>query len=127
MSRSTAGDTAGLVAFCTVQDNTSFGADFRIAKQEQGLASGALDQGAWRHTLTDRSDADVGPPSGFAIPPGTTRNTHVFYFRHPDVVGCMLLEGRGGPIASFNYGLEMRLRTWYDDGWHAIAGGNNAN
>src|SRR5207245_3916009 len=28
----TSGGTANLIGFCTVQDNTSFGADFRIAK-----------------------------------------------------------------------------------------------
>lgn len=121
----TNGDESGLVAFCTVQDNSSFSADFRIAKQEQAIGPGAFDLGAWRHVLVDRNDADVGFSPLFTIPPGATRNTHVFYFRHPDVVGCSLLANRGGPIAGFNYGLEMRLRVWKDSGWEVVAGGNN--
>ena len=58
----------GIISFCTVQDNTSFGADFRIAKQEVGNGGmaypgdslGAQDNHVARETLVD-ADAVVAP------------------------------------------------------------------
>jgi hypothetical protein len=41
----TSGGTANLIGFCTVQDNTSFGADFRIAKSYGSPSSSFFAQG----------------------------------------------------------------------------------
>jgi hypothetical protein len=117
-----------LVSFCTVQDNTSFGADFRIAKQE---FNGFGIFGAMRSSA-HRSPVLVGPiqvpgvvqPNSFAIPPGSSRNAHVVYFRHPDFVSCVLTTVAGLPAPS--YGLEMRLSHLDQAGWRVVAGGNDA-
>lgn len=121
---------AGLISFCTVQDNTHFGADFRIAKQElswYGRILAAQDETAMRwswSTNEDPIDAQVIGAT-FAIPAGASRNVHVMYFRHPDNVGCALndLEGRSLGAA---YGLEMRMRVLDSDGWRVLAGGNDS-
>ena len=116
----------GLISFCTVQDNTSFGADFRIAKQEYGnggLANpgdtiGAQDNHVARETLVS-ADA-VG--RNFEIGTGVASNTHVMYFRHPDYVQCELIDPATGNRALSGYGLEMRL---LDQDGVVIAGGND--
>ena len=119
---------AALVAFCTVQDNTSFGADFRIAKQEGGPlgVAGAKDDMA-RHVTYETASIKVGLPNGnfetqpFSIAAGDNVNTHVFYFHNPDIIGCALYDPvMSAPIDS-TYGLEMRLSR---DG-AVVAGGND--
>ena len=122
----------GLVSFCTVQDNTSFGADFRISKQEWGgcievcTGDGAQDGHVNRRTLV-QSDLRVpgeALPRAFAIPAGSNhQNTHLLFFRHPDRVQCEIQDPGTGQRAGGNYGLEMRLL----DGatLAVIAGGNN--
>ncbi|OGT59800.1 MAG: hypothetical protein A3E01_14665 [Gammaproteobacteria bacterium RIFCSPHIGHO2_12_FULL_63_22] len=124
-----------LITFCTVQDNTSFGADFRIGKQEQGLSEGSLipnpfgqDDGALRESLVG---TDIRMPTGpgmsasrpFVIPVGETGNTHVMYFRHPDWVACDIINAATGVRALRTYGLELRLVA--SDGLTVLAGGND--
>lgn len=122
------GPSTGLMTFCTVQDNTSFGADFRIGKQELGFGGipGAQDEGAMRWTFNDAEEAIDNEVSGapLAIPAGASRNIHLFYFRHPDVISCGLLDDDLSEINQ-SYGLEMRLRVHDDDGWRVLAGGND--
>ncbi len=122
------GPDSGLITFCTVQDNTSFGADFRIGKQEYAFSvvPGAQDEGAMRWTFNDAEDAIDSEVVGaaFAIPAGASRNIHLFYFRHPDVISCGLLDNNGNDITA-TYGLEMRLRVHDPDGWRVLAGGND--
>jgi hypothetical protein len=107
---SNAGGWQGIVAFCTVQDNTSFGADFRIAKTGYGLQGLASEDGTAAREAARKAD-----PFGraFAIGVGSSANTHVVYFRNPDTVQCRLLD----PVTSLpldaSSGLEMRL---YDTG-----------
>lgn len=108
---------APVVGFCTVQDNSSFGADFRIAKPDQdpfcpdeGCDSGMGDGHVMRYTLA-KSDIAIGGLAGstFSIPAGPNhQNSHVMYFRHPDVIGCRLRKPDGS-LAAPDYGLEMRL------------------
>jgi hypothetical protein len=110
-----------MVAFCTVQDNTSFGADFRIAKQEvpDGFdGNGAQDGQAQRISETS---ADV-LGRAFELTPNSasSSNTHLMYFRHPDYVSCKLLDAFGAD-ATQAYGLEMRLLA--QDASTVIAGG----
>jgi hypothetical protein len=123
-------ETPALLTFCTVQDNTSYGADFRIGKQEfaWGEHAGAQDWAAIRaqFVVTEPAvDEQAGAP--LVIPAGASRNVHLFYFRHPDLLTCGLMSSN--QTASFlgpGYGLELRLRVQDQDGsWRVIAGGNN--
>lgn len=120
---------AGIVAFCTVQDNTSFGADFRIAKQEFDpfvQVPGPHDGLASRWTFSTQEEAIDSETQGaqLAIPAGATRNIHSFYFRHPDLLSCSLFDPALNPLAPA-YGLEMRLRVHDPDGWKTLVGGND--
>ena len=118
-------DRPALMSFCTVQDNTSFGADFRIAKQEwgKGWELGGQD-GHVRRDYVDLREvvgsSGVGRP--FTIQAGATgRNTHVMYFRHPDWVSCELVAVATEQRLLPAYGLEMRM---LNDKGAVIAGGN---
>jgi hypothetical protein len=118
------GGEPGLMTFCTVQDNTSFGADFRIGKQEFGFsdAEGQFNVGGQDdHVLRDSTiSADIlGRP--FEIPAAVVSNTHVMYFRHPDRVQCEIIDPATGVRADAAYGLEMRL---LDKNGAVVAGGN---
>lgn len=122
----------GIISFCTVQDNTSFGADFRIAKQESAVfgnnvpfGPGAYDGIAMRASLTYANPGTAGSQP-FSITVGLgQQNTHVFYFRHPDWISCELVGGPGNVTRLVpEDGLEMRLLAWdATTGWTAIAGG----
>jgi hypothetical protein len=121
---------AALMSFCTVQDNTSFSADFRIGKQQYAYGDGVggpRDEIADRFTVVTAEEPIDGATTGtpLAIPPGATRNVHSIYFRHPDEVGCLILD-QGGAAAPATYGLELRLRVLDPDGWRVLAGGNDA-
>ena len=126
----------GVMTFCTVQDNSSFGADFRIGKQAGGISHGSLgdsisgqDDGALRDSQVAADVAlATGPGTaasrGFSIPAGETSNAHVLYFRHPDYVACQLEDPATGLLIGSGYGLEMRLMA--SDGLTVLAGGNDA-
>lgn len=125
------GSGVGLITFCTVQDNTSFGADFRIGKQESahGIVPGAQDEGAMRLTFSETEEAIDSQDFGadLAIPAGASRNVHQFYFRHPDVISCELqIPGNNHYLVTPAYGLEMRLRVHDPDMWRVLAGGNDS-
>jgi hypothetical protein len=126
----------GILAFCTVQDNTSFGADFRIAKQEQNFGGdfgfggiGAQDDLAARESwLLEDMRTNTGGSTyanrPFAVGTGVAAaNTHVMYFRHPDWIQCELIDPDTAVRATNGYGLEMRMVA--NDGATVIAGGNN--
>jgi hypothetical protein len=120
---------AGLLTYCTVQDNSSYAADFRIGKQESafgGTMPGAQDGTATRWTYVAREMAVDQEIDGaiLSIPAGASRNVHVFYFHHPDVVNCNLIEH--WDYATPAYGLELRLRVRDANGWQTLAGGNDA-
>ena len=116
----------GILSFCTVQDNTSFGADFRIAKQELGKSGqvasiGAQDDHVSRDSTVSAEAAQSAGARSFAIPAGAATNTHVVYFRHPDWVQCELIDPGTNQRAQAGYGLEMRLVA--QNGTSVIAGG----
>ena len=127
------GGTPNVVAFCTVQDNTSFGADFRIGKQFYGfsMAQGgagspfAQDDHVMRRTetmasipLTDGAGGIVAQP--FVIPANGGSNAHLIQFRKPDWASCDVVQpGTLMPLS----GLEIRLLY----GNTVIAGGNDVN
>ena len=110
----------GLMSFCTVQDNTSFGADFRIGKAAYGtLGIGTNDGMAARETVS-KVDAQGRV---FEIGAGSSANTHVVYFRHPDTVQCQLLNPVTFAPLTAASGLEMRAA---DAALTTVVGGNNA-
>ncbi len=119
-------DEPALMAFCTVQDNTSFGADFRVAKQELGAGGqafpgdviGSQDNHVTRNTLTTVDS--VG--RSFTIAAGANVNTHMVYFRHPDYVQCEIIDPGTNVRALAAYGLEIRM---LDQDGLVVAGGNN--
>ena len=120
----------GLMSFCTVQDNTSFGADFRIGKQFFGWGtqySGVAQQDD--HVVRNATvgfDIKVSGDTtarAFTLPAGALMNTHVVYFRHPDFVQCEIIDPATGSRASATYGLDIRLR---DQLLNNIAGGAGA-
>jgi hypothetical protein len=106
--------SSGVIAFCTVQDNTSFGADFRIAKQEgapggEDAGPGLLLTGPWddrdrREVWVDHDS--LGRP--FEINAGNSSNTHVIYAHHPDYLFCEIINPTTGVRALPAYGLEIR-------------------
>ena len=122
----------GLMSFCTVQDNTNFGADFRIGKQFRGYGTqysgiGAQDDHVSRDTTVAYDIKMTGDttPRAFSIPASTaatSANTHVVYFRHPDYVACEIIDPATNLRAVATYGLEMRLRDQY---LNTLAGGAN--
>lgn len=122
--------SAGLMAFCTVQDNTSFGADFRIAKQERGYLGGSVyrlgsaDDHVNRFTspFFDQPTSD-SPGVKFQLGDGNSANTHVIYFRHPDWIQCELIEPSSDTRFQPPNGLEMRMIA--NDGQTVVAGGND--
>ena len=58
----------------------------------------------------------------FTIAPGMNSNTHLFYFRHPDEVGCEIADPVSHDPVPADYGLELRLIG--PDGSTVLAGGN---
>lgn len=111
----------GIMAFCTVQDNSSFGADFRIAKQEFGNWGIGSQDGhvvrtearATRDVFGRRFEIDAGLNNA---------NTHVTHFRHPDFIQCSLRDPQTDAVLPASYGIEMRVR---DRSGNVVAGGNN--
>jgi hypothetical protein len=104
------------MAFCTVQDNSSFGADFRIAKP----FGYPKDDHALRRT---QQTSDIYGRA-FALAP----NNHATYyldFRTPDIVGCDLINPADNSLLPANSGIEMHIReTDGTPAGMAITGGN---
>ena len=95
----------GLMTFCTVQDNSSFGADFRIGKTANGSMGIGSNDGMAARKIVQTKDAQNRP---FEIGAGSSANTHVVYFRHPDVIQCRLLDPVTMAPLTAASGLEMR-------------------
>ena len=119
----------GLMTFCTVQDNTSFGADFRIGKQEEGFSTpyssiGAQDDEVSRNSVASEDVLFSGlvTPRQFDLPGGAFSNTHVIYFRHPDRIQCELVNPATSVRLTADDSMEMRL---LDADGNLVAGGDN--
>ncbi len=107
-----------LLGFCTVQDNTSFGADFRISKNWDAadntrfrLNCFAADFGANPGECTTTLQ-----PSAPEVPNATTKLRLITRVYAPDTVNCSIISSRSGD-------LEMRLVREFPAG--VVAGGNN--
>lgn len=88
----------GVIAYCTVENTSTRNADFRIAK-----ASPVFDNHVSRTVVENFDEGGAVFTTGAS---GTERNRHIVYFKHPDVVEC-LLGPSGGTDNSAN--LEMIL------------------
>lgn len=117
--QATSGYGRGLMTFCTVQDNTSFGADFRISKQAFGSWGEGSEDGHVVRTYAWEDQDLYGHL--FQIGAGNSANTHTTLFRHPDYVSCSLLNPADDTVLPASSGLEMRLLHM----GNVIAGGNN--
>lgn len=109
---------AAVTSFCTVQDNTSFSADFRIGKQLQGqsivqnFTSSPLaqDDHVARRTVTLKNVPLTDGAGGFAsqdfvIPASGASNAHLFQLRNPDWISCSVESTGDMPLNN----LEIRL------------------
>ncbi len=76
----------GVIAFCTVQNNTTTDADFRIAK-----ASPVFDNHVARLVVDDHDEENTPFKTGSVST--DDRNRHVVYFKHPDYIECLLGGG----------------------------------
>lgn len=129
-------ESPGLLSFCTVQDNTSFNADFRIGKQElfSNFMVGSQDQQRYRDIVASgdlklpgtAALRTFGIPNAITAPSGDSSNDHLFQFQHPDVVSCEVRNPATNARALASYGLEMRLLAFRGGVWVPIAGGNDA-
>lgn len=93
--------TKPFMAFCTVQDNASFGADFRIAEP----LGYPMSEHSARRTFWDR-DA-LG--RGFSLAPGG-HQAFFLNFHVPDIIGCDLVNPTTQAILPANNGIELYLR-----------------
>jgi YD repeat-containing protein len=104
---------AALVGYCTVQDNYSFGADFRLAKSRDA------DDASQRRVVHLGHDG-----TGVLIDPAiindlTRKHVYVTALRHPDALTCSVVGPRSAD-------LELRLREPGPLGTTTVrAGGNN--
>jgi hypothetical protein len=106
-----------MIAFCTVQDNTSFGADFRIAKTLNAADPGQQRLNCVAASFGVNDCTNTLLPSAPEVPNATTKVRLLTEIRAPDTVRCSVL---GGGTAN----LEMRLVRDFDDA--VLAGGDNA-
>jgi len=76
----------GVIAFCTVENTSTRNADFRMAK-----SSPVFDNHNSRLWVENVDEAGATFTTGSSA--GNDRNRHVVYFKHPDVVECLLGGG----------------------------------
>lgn len=107
-----------LLAFCTVQDNTSFGADFRIAKQRNGGDGTRIRNSCWATVWSANACTNTLEPWAPTIANGATKARWATFVYAPDTVVCSLK----GPRAA---DLEMRLGRYVNGVFTILAGGNN--
>jgi len=99
-----AGEPA-FVAFCTVQESTFFGADFRIAKSTDSLNDGQKRVACiGMDSCSDAVPSTVQPEQ---IADVTQKNIYSMIITQPDFVSCNLVSTR---LAD----LQMQLRQWGD-------------
>lgn len=107
-----------MLAFCTVQDNTSFGADFRISKNWDAADTTRLRLNCFgaNFGVNPGECTTTLQPSAPAVPNATTKIRLITRVYAPDTVSCSLISTRSAD-------LEMRLVREFPAG--VVAGGNN--
>jgi len=94
--------TAALISFCTVQESTFFGADFRMAQPLQTLDG-------TRQRPLDSSGLN------FTVVSYTAMMRHDVTFRHPDFIRCVI-DSPSAPV------LQLRIKS---PSGAVVAGGTN--
>jgi hypothetical protein len=116
---STNNPATAFVAFCTQQDNLSFGADFRIAKTDD---EGNITKFQTRcRGTSDPACTVLNSPAAYSLSSGQQHRFSMF-IHHPDYLRCDIV----GPNAG---NLEIRLLSPAPAGQAvgpAVAGGNDA-
>lgn len=99
------GATPAMVALCTVQESTFFGADFRIAKSTDSLNNAQKRVACiGMDVCSDPAPSTVQPEK---ISDVTQKNIYSMIITQPDFVSCNLVSTR---LAD----LQMQLRQWGD-------------
>jgi len=101
----TSGGSPAMVSFCTVQESTFFGADFRIAKSLD-----AMNNGQRRTACIGMDNCGAATPSALQpeqITDATQKNVYSTIIEQPDFVSCNLVSSRLTD-------LQMQLRQWGD-------------
>ncbi|HSD00244.1 MAG TPA: hypothetical protein VLI21_15160, partial [Casimicrobiaceae bacterium] len=105
-----------LIAYCTVQENTLFSADFRIAKTLNEADPGKFRLNCFGVSFGVGTCTNSLQPGAPAVPNATTKIRMLTRIHAPDTINCSIIS------ASTN--LEMRLVR--DSDGAVLAGGNNA-
>ncbi len=105
-----------LIAYCTVQENTSFSADFRIAKTLNEADPGKFRLNCFGVSFGVGTCTNSLQPGAPAVPNGTTKIRMLTRIHAPDTINCSIIS------ASTN--LEMRLVRDSDGAVLAGAAGN---
>ena len=114
----TAANSPALIAFCTVQDNVYFGADFRIAKSRD-----ALDNGQRRvRCINGNADcSDVGA-TPYQITDVTKKDGFRLLVRPPDYIFCTILGAQASQME-----LALLPAGTFAPGGTIVAGGPGQN
>ena len=110
-------EAATLLAFCTVQDNTFFGADFRIAKNQHGADPTRMRNLCWAAQWSGNSCTDTLQSWAPSIPNAVTKQRTLMHLYAPDTVVCSLVGSRKND-------LELRL-VRFGPSFAVVAGGND--
>lgn len=107
-----------LIGFCTVQDNTSFGADFRIAKTLSEADTGRLRLNCVAASFgSNPGDCTSSlQPSAPEVPNASTKIRLLTMIHAPDTASCSIISSSNN--------LEMQLVLIADG--TVVAGGSNA-
>jgi hypothetical protein len=109
-----------LLTFCTVQDNTSFGADFRIGKNWNAADPSRFRLNCYGANYgANPGECDNTLPASAPTVPSGTKARLLTRLYAPDTVNCSVLGSRASD-------LEMRLLT-DEVPPVVVAGGNNIN
>jgi hypothetical protein len=100
----TSGGAPAMVPFCTVQESTFFGADFRIGKSIDALNNGQRREACIG--MDDCNATTVSTTQPERITDVSLKNVYSMIIAQPDYVRCDLV----GDTAS----LQIRLREWGD-------------
>ena len=88
-----------LIAFCTVQDNTSFGADFRIAKTFEAADPSQSRLNCFSASFgAGDTCTDTLQPSAPIVPDAATKVRLLTRVYAPDTVNCKIVGGRASDL-----------------------------
>jgi hypothetical protein len=105
-----------LLAFCTVQDNTSFGADFRIAKTQNAADPSRFQLTCFAAVWGPGDCTSTLQPWAPTIQNATTKIRLITRVYAPDTINCSIVSARSN---------DLELRFIRDYPYAVVAGGDN--